>query len=105
MAENTQKTEAEKAPEKKLSAVEQFRIAETFGNLKLTQLRSKPNKFKRVKELEAAEKEAKALKGMKALKTQTLWHKGVKLTIVEGYSVPKSFTDSFDADQKKQYFK
>lgn len=82
----------------------EMKTAVWFGSLTLSKIRTRPGKFKREKELEEAEQEIKKIKGMKAKKTQTIFHKGIRITIVKGYPVPKQFTDLFNEDQLDNYF-
>lgn len=92
-----------KSSAKKLA--EDFKAAETFGKLWLEKERSKEGTFKKNEELEAAEKAMKDVKGLKAVKSQTLWCKRVKLTIIKDYPVSEKFEALFTDKQKKQYFK
>jgi hypothetical protein len=91
----------EKATEPKMN---EMKIATDFGKLSLMKIRTKKGKFKREKELSELEEKVKKIKGLKAKKTQTIWHKGVIITIVKGYPVPKEFTNLFSKEQLGNHF-
>ena len=98
------KKEVTEKPKKAAKKPIDFKTAERFGQLSLAKERSKPGKFKREKELAELTKAMKDAGGLKAIKTQTIHHKGKKLIIVEGYPVPKEFTDLFTKEQLKNHF-
>lgn len=103
MAELT--PEQKKAAEAKAARADFDTVGE-FGARWMEKDRAKKGTYKKERQLklDEVEKKAKAVKGLKAKKTQTLTNRGTKLIMVKGYPVSEYFASLFTDAQKEQYF-